>query len=105
MTIDEYMGMLRGSFQQDRARDAHVVIQYEFSGSQEGVCHAVVDAGALQVACGPHPHPTATVRADFDLWLRIVSYQEDGLLLYQNGTYSVEGDVEALMIADSWFKR
>ena len=105
MTIDEYMGMLRGSFQSDRARDAHMVIQYEFSGSQVGVCHAVVEAGALRVACGPHPHPTATVRTDFDLWLRIVSYEEDALLLFQAGAYSIDGDAEALMIADSWFKR
>ena len=105
MTIDDYMGMLRGSFQPDRARHAHAVIQYEFSGRQAGVCHAVVDAGALQVACGPHPQPTATVRTDFDLWLRIVSYEEDALLLYQDGAYNIDGDVEALMVADSWFKR
>ena len=105
MTIDDYMGMLRGSFQPDRARDAHAVIQYEFSGSLQDVCHAVVDAGTLRVACGPHPSPTATVHADFDLWLRIVTYEEDALLLYQDGVYAVDGDFETLMIADTWFKR
>lgn len=105
MTIDDYMGMLRGSFQPERAREACIVIQYEFSGSQQGICHAVVDAGRLQVAGGPHPSPTATVRTDFDLWLRIVTYEEDALLLYQDGVYQVDGDFEALMIADTWFKR
>lgn len=105
ITIDEYLTMLRRSFQPERARDAHAVFQYEFSGSQEGVCHIIVDAGTLHTARGPHPHPLATVRADFDLWLRTVTYQEDPLLLYQAGVYSVTGDVEALMIADTWFKR
>ena len=105
MTIDDYIGMLRRSFQPDRARDAHAVIQYEFSGSLQGVCHAVVDAGTLRVAGGPHPSPTVTAYADFDLWMRIVTYEEDALLLYQDGVYKVDGDVETLMISDSWFKR
>ena len=105
MTIDDYLTMMRESFQPDRARDACAVFQYEFTGSQDGICHVVVDAGELRAARGSHPNPTATVRTDFDLWLRILAYEADALLLYQGGVYDATGDVETLMIADTWFKR
>lgn len=93
------------SFIPERTRDARVVFQYVFSGSNTGVCHAVVERGALRTSMGPHPAPTATVCVDFDLWMRILSYQTDGLLAYQDGLYSVASDVDALMEGDTWFRR
>ncbi len=105
MTIENYLRVMEQSFIPERARDKCAVFQYVFSGSCAGVCHAVVDRGTLRTGLGPHPAPTATVCVDFDLWLRILSYQADGLLAYQDGSYSVIGDVEALMEGDTWFRR
>ena len=104
-TIDDYIRALKTSFLPAAAGNRSVVLQYEFSGRERGVCHAVIAAGDIQVGRGPHPSPTAVVKADFDLWLRVISYDLDGLLAYQEGLYAVEGDYLTLMDADLWFSR
>ncbi|HEU5346466.1 MAG TPA: hypothetical protein VFU60_19105 [Ktedonobacterales bacterium] len=103
--LQGYMDALRDSFNPERACGRRITLQYCFTGSVTGVCHAVIADGALMVAEGRHPAPTATVTADFDLWLRVISYQLDPLLAYQEGLYAVEGDVETLIESDAMFTR
>ena len=104
-SIDDYLSALKASFIPAAAGDRSMVLQYEFTGRAQGVCHAVIAGGAIEVARGPHPSPTVVVRTDFDLWLRIVTHDIDGLMAYQDGLYSVEGDMIDLMDADLWFAR
>lgn len=104
MTIEDYLRLMEQSFLPERTLDKHAVFQYVFSGSNTGICHAVIDRGTLRTGLGPHPAPTATVCVDFDLWMRILSYETDGLLAYQEGAYSVIGDGETLMEGDTWFR-
>jgi hypothetical protein len=37
--------------------------------------------------------------------MRIMAYELDGLLAYQDGLFSADGDIEALLESDSWFVR
>ena len=104
-TIDGYMQAMRASFAPEKAADAHAVLQYQFTGSQNGVCHAVIADGPISVAVGRHSAPTATVTADFDLWMRILAYELDAVLALEGGLYEVEGDLETLMASDLWFQR
>ena len=104
-TIDDYLLAMKTSFEPTAAGDRSLVLQYEFSGREQGVCHAVIAAGAIQTARGPHPTPSVVVRADFDLWIRIIAHDIDGLIAYQDGLYAVEGDYLALMDSDLWFTR
>jgi putative sterol carrier protein len=104
-TIDDYMRLVRQSFLPERTRGRNAVLQYHFTGRVVDSCFARIEDGALLVAQGTHPHPTATVRVDFDLWLRILRYQVDGLMAYQAGEYQAEGDFETLMESDTWFSR
>lgn len=105
MTIEDYLRTMEATFSPVRARGRRAVLQYHFTGSREGDCYAVVEDGTLRVALGEHPAPTAAVVTDFDLWMRILSYEEDALLAYEDGKYTVTGDVETLMDADVWFVR
>jgi hypothetical protein len=104
-TIDDYLRLMRQSFLPERARGRHTMLQYHFTGRVEGSCYAQIDDGELLVAQGTHPAPSVSVRADFDLWLRILSYEMDGLLAFQAGDYQVDGDLETLMESDTWFRR
>ena len=104
-SIDDYLRAMQMSFVPAAAGDRSAVLQYDFTGREQGVCHAVIAAGAITVAHGPHPSPTAVVHADFDLWLKIVAHDVDGLIAYQDGLYTVEGDFLALMDSDVWFAR
>jgi len=104
-TIDELLITMRASFAPERAHGQVATIQYVFSGSDTGSCYAVIEDGTLQVARGEHPAPDVTVTCDFDLWLRILAHEEDGLMAWQEGKYTVAGSMETLMDADLWFAR
>ncbi|HEX6542227.1 MAG TPA: hypothetical protein VF040_10770 [Ktedonobacterales bacterium] len=104
-SIDEYLRAMKMSFLPAAAGDRSVVLQYEFSGREQGICHVVIAGGEIQTSRGPHPSPTVIVRADFDLWMRVISYDLDGLMAYQEGLYTVEGDYITLMDTDLWFSR
>ena len=104
-SIDEYLRAMQASFLPEVAGGRSAVLQYDFTGWEEGVCHAVIAAGAITVTRGPHPAPTAVVHADFDLWMHIIAHDIDGLIAYQDGRYTVEGDFLTLMDSDVWFTR
>ena len=104
-SIDDYLRALTTSFLPAAAGDRSVVLQYVFSGREQGVCHAVIAAGAIAVARGPHPSPTVIVTTDFDLWLHVITHEVDGLIAYQDGLYTAEGDFLALMDSALWFER
>ena len=104
-TIESYLRSMERSFASERAQGKRAILQYTFTGSQQGVCHAVIQNGSLCVRIGPHANPTARVTCDFDLWMRIMSYEIDGLLAYQDHLFDVEGDIETLLESDSWFVR
>ena len=104
-TIDEYLHAMKTSFIPTAAGSRSLVLQYEFTGREQGACYAAIAGGEIQVARGAHPAPSVVVKADFDLWLRIISHDIDGLMAYQDGMYSVEGDYLSLMDSDLWFTR
>jgi putative sterol carrier protein len=104
-SIDDYLRALTTSFNPAAAGDRSLVLQYEFTGREQGVYYAAIAAGQIQVGRGPHPSPTVVVKTDFDLWLRVITHDVDGLIAYQDGLYVVEGDFLALMDSDLWFER
>jgi putative sterol carrier protein len=104
-TIEDYMRVMRQTFLSERARGHSAVLQYHFTGRVTGSCYAEINDGALLVAQGTHPRPSAAVQVDFDLWLCILNYEVDGLLAFQAGQYQAEGYLEALMESDTWFHR
>ncbi len=99
------MALARDSFDPERAAGRNVSLQYVFTGSVTGACSIVIRDGILVVAEGHCAAPTATVTSDFDLWLRVVSYDLDPLMAYQDGHFTVDGDLETLLESDAWFRR
>lgn len=103
-TLQDYMDAMRASFLAERAAGRQITLRYVFSGAVTGECYAAIADGAITVAEGGHPTPTATVFADFDLWLRVIAYHLDPLIAYQDGLFRVEGDIDALIESDAWFR-
>jgi putative sterol carrier protein len=104
-SLDDYVRAMRAVFAPEKTRGVHAVIQYNFTGRVVGSCCAVIEDGTLDLAIGQHPAPTVSVETDFDLWLRILAYEEDGLMAYQAGLYQATGDMATLIDADGWFVR
>lgn len=103
--LQSYMDALRASFDTERAGDREMTVQYIFTGEVNGACYATIAHGAVLVAEGRHPAPTTAVTADFELWMRVIAYHIDPLMAYQEGLFSVEGDMEALLESDICFRR
>lgn len=103
--LQEYMEALRASFDAGRAGESRAIVQYIFTGAVTGACYASVADGALLVDEGRHPAPTVAVTTDFDLWRQIIAYHRDPLMTYQEGLFTVEGDMETLIESDTWFRR
>jgi len=103
--LQEYMAALRASFDAGRAGEIRATVQYIFTGAVNGACYASVADGALEVGEGVHPAPTVAVTTDFALWIQIIAYHHDPLMAYQEGLFTVEGDMETLIESDTWFRR
>jgi putative sterol carrier protein len=103
-SIDDYLRVLKASFNPVVAGNCSRVLQYEFSGRVQGVAHVAIAEGEIHVGQGPHPSPTVVVHSDFDLWLRVISHDLDGLMAYQDGLFTIDGDVITLMDSDLWFR-
>lgn len=104
-SVREYMDALRGSFDPSRAAGQSATVQYVFTGTVTGACYLRVTDGALTVGEGQASGPTVTVTSDFATWMRIVNYDHDPLMAWQEGLYTVEGDMEKLIECDAWFPR
>ncbi|MBF6592767.1 MAG: hypothetical protein IVW57_19825 [Ktedonobacterales bacterium] len=104
-TIEHYMAAMRMTFSPERAQGQRAVLQYAFTGRESGTCHAIVADGTLEVAVGPHATPTVAVHVDFDLWMAILAHEVDGLIAYQEGQYTVGGDLVVLLDSNAWFVR
>ena len=104
-SLNRYMQAMRKSFVPDRTRGVHAVLQYCFTGAVTGSCYTSIDDGKLDVQAGTHPEPSAIVHADYEQWKRVLAYEEDPLLAFQSGQFQVDGDIELLLVSDSWFTR
>ncbi len=101
--IDQYLASLEQTFAPERAQGQHAVLQYQFTGDVVGACYAVIADGALHAAPGEHAAPNATIQADFALWQQILAHTVDRLMAYQDGQYTILGDVELALDSDAWF--
>lgn len=104
-SVREYVDALRGSFDPSRAVGQTATVQYIFTGAVTGACYMRVVDGALTVGEGQTPNPTVTVTSDFTTWMRVVNYDHDPLLAWQEGLYTVDGSMEQLIECDAWFPR
>ncbi|HUY79671.1 MAG TPA: SCP2 sterol-binding domain-containing protein [Ktedonobacterales bacterium] len=101
--IDQFLAELERSFAPERARGTRAILQYHFTGDVTGACYAVIDDGVLHAAPGEHTAPGATIQTDFALWQRILAHEVDRLMVYQEGQYTIQGDVELALDSDAWF--
>jgi hypothetical protein len=80
-----------------QAGGLEAVVQFEFSGQVEGVCHLALRGGAVTGAAGPAAEPDLTVRAPWELWLAIQEGKADGQEAFTSGRARAEGDLSILL--------
>ncbi len=95
-TLEEMVLLMPMGFQSEAAGDLEAVIQYDFSGSIEGICHFTIARGQMSGVVGPATDPTLTIAADFNLWLDIMSGKVSGQDAFMQGKASASGDLGLL---------
>ena len=102
-SIETYAAMMKLRFNRERAGDTRAVMQFLFSGEVEAECCFRIEAGAFDVVAGRAEHPDLTIASPFEVWADILTGKADGQQMFQEGKYTVEGDVSWLMKMNELF--
>ncbi len=104
-SIAESFNALKGAFKPDRAAGVDKTIQFDFTGREAGTWNVHVHDGTVEYAQGPAQNPNATISADSDDWLNILSGALNPVNAFMAGKVKVQGDMNLAMQFQNWFPR
>lgn len=104
LTINELMDKMPGAFLSDKAGDANVVIQFNFSGDQSSDWYVTIKGGACTVEQGNAENPTMTLAAEGKDYIDIVTGVLDPMKAFMEGKVKLSGDLGLAMKMTSFFK-
>jgi putative sterol carrier protein len=96
-TIEDFMLLMQMAFRPELAGDIKAVLQFTFSGVQDGSCFFIFKNGIIEVSEGTSTQPALLIETPFDLWMDILTGKADGQKMFMEGKYSAKGDLKLLM--------
>jgi multimeric flavodoxin WrbA/putative sterol carrier protein len=84
-------------FNVDAGKDLEAIIQFHFSGEENGSCFFTITRGNISASLGNAEKPDLTIEAPFELWLDIMTGKADGQQMFMEGKYSTEGNLDLLI--------
>ncbi|MEE8346649.1 MAG: SCP2 sterol-binding domain-containing protein [Dehalococcoidia bacterium] len=102
-TVKEVMDGMSTAFQPDKAAGVNAVIQFKFTGAEEGNYVVKVADGKCEVTDGETDSATVTINSPSDVWLKISRRELDGATAFMSGQFTFTGDMGVLMQMGSWF--
>jgi FMN-dependent NADH-azoreductase/putative sterol carrier protein len=104
-TLKQFMLLLQAAFNPEAAQELQVVMQFKFSGAEQGNCFFAIADGTIQAEEGLHSRPDLTIASPFDTWMDIMTRKADGQEMFMQQKYTVQGDLNLLMKMGSLFVR
>lgn len=104
-TIPESFEGLQQAFLPAKAAGVNKTIQFDFTGAEAGTWALTIRDGALSYQQAPAENPNATVTADSDDWLKILSGELNAMTAFTSGKLKVKGDVMLMTQFQNWFQR
>ncbi len=102
-SIEAYLSIMRYGFNPEGAAEADAVLQFDFSGEQEGSCQIKVLKGTIETAMGTPYEPTLIIETPFEVWIEIISGEIDPQQAFMEQKCRAEGDFELLLKLQDWF--
>ena len=96
-TIEDFMLLMQMAFRPELAGDIKAVLQFTFSGVQDGSCFFIFKNGIIEVSEGTSTEPALLIETPFDLWMDILTGKADGQKMFMEGKYRAKGDLKLLM--------
>jgi putative sterol carrier protein len=90
-------------FKPAAAGDTKAVIQFAFSGDQEGSCHFKIENGKIEALPGLAEKPDLAIQSPFDVWMDIMTRKADGQQMFMAQKYKVHGDLSLLIRMNQLF--
>lgn len=102
-SIADFQKIMLFAFMPMAAADMKAILQFNFTGSQEGSCYFTIDNGEITASEGTAATPSLTIDTDFSLWVDIMGRKADGQQMFMEQRYKVEGDIGILMKMNELF--
>ncbi len=102
-SIAGFQKVIQFGFIPGPAGDMKAVWQFHFSGSQQGSCYFIIEAGEIVAFDGVAASPDITIKTDFGLWMSIIAKKIDSREMFMQQKYTVQGDLNLLMRMNELF--
>jgi multimeric flavodoxin WrbA len=97
-SIAAFMRLLPAGLNTEAVGDRQVILQFDFSGEVEGVCHFIIAAGRIEAREGAAGKADLTIETPFEVWMDIMTRKADGQQMFLDQKYKIRGEL-ALMVA------
>jgi multimeric flavodoxin WrbA len=104
-SLETYLMLMRFGFKPDAAVGIDKVIQFDFTGEEEGTCQLKIASGRMETCEGPQNEADLTITAPFDVWMDVITGKTDPQQAFMDQKCSAEGEFELLMKFGTWFGR
>jgi len=99
-----FSGMATRSFDPEKAKGWHAIIQYRITGEGGGQYYLVVKDQKCTMHEGEAENPTLIITASYDDWMAIVEGRLEGRKAFFSGQMKVEGNMNDLFRMQSVFR-
>ena len=102
-SIETFLAVMQVGFNPEKAGDAKMTMQYNFSGQVEGRCYFSFENGKFTAGAGQIANPDLTVETPFEVWMDILTRKADGAQMLMEGKYTVSGQTDLLLNMNQFF--
>ena len=95
-SIQSFMTTMSSGFNPQRAAQLKAVMQFDFSGQAEGICHFEIEDGRIAAKEGPAAKPDLTVNSPFEIWMDIITGEANGQMMFMQQKFTASGDFSLL---------
>jgi putative sterol carrier protein len=103
-TVKETFDLMPSKFRADKAAGVNATVQYEITGDQGGIWHAVIKDGACAVNEGAATNPNLTLTMASQDWLDMIGGKLSGQTAFMSGKLKLKGDMGLAMKVGGMFQ-
>ena len=102
-SIETFLMLMKFSFKANRATNAKLTMQFNFSGQVVGECYCMIENGNFKTGLGKINHPDLIIESPFEVWMDIMTKKADGQKMFMEKKYTTQGDISILMRMGEFF--
>jgi multimeric flavodoxin WrbA len=102
-SIETFLMLMKYSFKANKAGDARLTIQFNFSGQVTGECYFMIENGNFKPGLGKISNPDLIIESPFEVWMDILTKKADGQKMFMEQKFIAKGEISVLMQIGEYF--